>query len=172
MRRRALLKLFAATIGLLLGAAARTQTVSRDGPMEKLALVSASDPKTWSPAECTAEPSTERVKVGPSSWRWHVDVDHFAGEPKYPIGWPRIAHAFPEGALRDWSAWDFLHMWIYVDTSRATLPKEPAGLGLLTPDRASGYNRALPELKKGEWIELNIPTSQIPRHADVRNIQF
>ncbi len=148
------------------------QTPSRDGVMEKLALVSADDPKTWSPAECTAEPSTSRVKTGSSSWHWHVTVDHFAGEAKYPIGWPRISHSFPAGTLRDWSAWDFFHAWIYVDTSRAALPKDAAGLGLHTPDRAGAYSRVLGELRKGEWVEINLPVSQIPRAHDVRQIQF
>ena len=159
-------------ISSLLVASAFAQTSSPDGVMEKIALVSPTDLKTWSAAECTATPSGERARIGPSSWHWHVDVDHLAGEPKYPIGWPRISHTITDGPLRDWSGWEFLHMWIFVATSREALPGEPAGLGLLTPDRASGYNRPLRELKKDQWIELNIPVAQIPRHGDVRQIQF
>ena len=159
---------------LAVGASAvsSAETILRDGAMEKISLVSTSDAKAWAPAECSAEPSTARVKVGASSWRWHVDVDHFAGEAKYPIGWPRIGHAVASGPLRDWSEWDFLHFWVYVETSRDALPKDPAGLGLHTPDRAGAYNRALTELKKDRWVEINLPISQIPRHHDVRNIQF
>lgn len=166
------LKLLWVFVGLatLLGAAA--PGIPPEGPMEKRALVSADDAKTWSPAECTAGPSSAHVKVGPNSWLWHVDVDYFSGEAKYPIGWPRIGHAIPVGGLRDWSDWDFLHLWVYVDTSRDALPKEPAGLGLHTPDRASAYHRPLAELKKDQWVELNIPIGEIPRHGDVRNIQF
>jgi hypothetical protein len=146
--------------------------ILRDGPMEKAALVDPSDPKTWSAAECTAAPSSDRFKAGTGSWHWHVAVDYYAGEPKYPIGWPRITHAIPPGALRDWSDWDFLHAWIYVETSRAALPAEPAGLGLQTPDRASSYNRPLVELKKDQWVELNLPVRDIPQHRDVRSVQF
>jgi hypothetical protein len=149
-----------------------TEGISHDGAMEKLALVSTNDRKTWSAAECTVEPSTTRTKVAPSSWRWQVDVDHFTGEPKYPIGWPRIGHAIPAGPLRDWSEWDFLHMWIYVETSRETLPTTPAGLGVQAPDRANMYERNLGELKKDQWVEINIPMTQIARHDDVRQIQF
>lgn len=162
---------------LLLGSALSltlraAEEVSRQGALEKIPLVSARDPKTWAPAECTAEPSTMRVKEGASSWRWHVDVDHTSGEAKYPVGWPRIGHAIAEGSLRDWSAWDFLHLWVYVETSRDALPKEPAGLGLHTPDRAGAFNRALTQLRKDQWVEMNFPISQIPRNHDVRNIQF
>ena len=166
------LKLLWAFAGFATLLGASVPVVPPAGPMEKRALVSADDAKTWSPAESTAVPSTARVKVGPNSWWWHVDVDYFSGEAKYPIGWPRIGHAIPVGGLRDWSDWDFLHLWVYVDTSRDALPKEPAGLGLHTPDRASAYNRPLAELKKDQWVELNIPISEISRHGDVRNIQF
>lgn len=166
------LEFLCAFAGLANLLAAAAPMVAREGPMEKRALVSADDAKTWSPAECTAAPSTARVKVGPSSWLWHVDVDYFSGEAKYPIGWPRIGHAIPAGELGDWSDWDFLHLWVYVDTSRDALPKGPAGLGLHTPDRANAYNRPLAELKKDQWVELNLPISEIPRHGDVRNIQF
>lgn len=148
------------------------QTGSRDGAFEKLALVSPTDPRTWAPAESSAEPSTVHTKVGDTSWRWHIDVDYFAGEAKYPIGWPRISHPIPEGKLRDWSGWDFLHAWIYVESSRNALPKDPVTLGLHTPDRASGYNRSLGELAKDRWVELKLPISQIPRNHDVRHIQF
>lgn len=146
--------------------------ITRDGVWEKFPLVDTADAKAWSVAESEVQPSAERAKSAPRSWHWHVTVDHFAGEPKYPIGWPRISHAFPAGVARDWAAWDFLHVWVLVETSREALPAEPAGLGLLNPDRANGYNRPLRELRKGEWVELNLPIAQIPRPGDVRQIQF
>lgn len=140
--------------------------------MEKLPLVDSRDPKVWSTAESTVQPTPARTKIGDTSWLWHVQVDHLAGEPKYPIGWPRLAHSIPAGPRRDWSDWEFLHLWIYVDTPRDALPREPAGLGLHTPDRAGAFNRPLTELRKGEWVELKLPLTQIPRHHDVRQIQF
>ena len=44
--------------------------------------------------------------------------------------------------------------------------------GLNTPDKADAYSRSLDELKKDEWAEIRIPLSEIPRHGDVRSIQF
>lgn len=128
--------------------------------------------KKWSPAESTLEASTVRTRANTPTLHWHITVDHTTGEPKYPIGWPRVSQAIPAGELRDWSQWDFLHFWVFTDTSRADLPQEPVGLGLHTPDKSSAFHRPLPELKKGQWIEFTIPIAQIARAADVRLIQF
>jgi len=140
--------------------------------MEKRVLFGGDSAKTWSPAESTVTPSAERVKVSRASLHWHVTVDFYGGEKNYPIGWPRFSHAIPEGPQRDWSGWDYLSMWIYTETSREALPREPVGLGLYAPDKSSAYSRTLSELKKGEWAEIRIPLSQIPRHQDVRSMQF
>ena len=99
-------------------------------------------------------------------------MDYYGGEPNYPIGWPRFCHAISAGPQRDWSAWDYLHAWIYTTASRKTLPKEPLGLVLHLPDRANAFNWNLADLKLGAWAEINIPISRIPRSHDVRFIQF
>jgi hypothetical protein len=140
--------------------------------MEKLVLFAGDSAKTWSPAESTVTPSAERVKVSKASLHWHVTVDYYGGEKNYPIGWPRFSHGMPEGPQRDWTGWDYLSMWVYTETSREVLPREPVGLGLYTPDKSSAYQRTLTELKKGEWVEIRIPLSQIPRHHDVHSMQF
>jgi hypothetical protein len=139
--------------------------------MEKHLLFDSASPKDWWPSESTIEFSPTRVKINASALHWHVPVDYYAGEAKYPIGWPRFSRSFPEPA-RDWSAWDYLHMWIYTSSSRPTLPREPVGLGLYVPDRANAYSIRLTELKLNEWVEIKIPMAKIPRPNDVRHIQF
>jgi len=139
--------------------------------MEKQLLFGGATTKGWSPAESTVEVSTARVKVNATALHWHVTVDYHAGEAKYPIGWPRFGCSIPE-PMRDWSGWDFLHMWVYTTSSRPTLPREPVGLGLYVPDRANAYSVRLTELKLGEWVEISIPIAKIPRPNDVRHIQF
>ena len=140
--------------------------------MEKLPLYDSATVKVWSPAESTVQISTDRIKQAASSLHWHITVDYLAGEAKYPIGWPRVGRALPAGPLRDWSGWDYLHVWVYTATNRDNLPLIPAGLGLHTPDRTGAYQRTLSELKKDEWVEIRLPLTQIPRHHDVRHIQF
>ncbi|MCX6910781.1 MAG: hypothetical protein NTY01_22440 [Verrucomicrobia bacterium] len=158
---------------ILAVALAATATVFAQSPvMEKQLLFGGASAKGWSPAESTVEVSTARVKVNATALHWHVTVDYYAGEAQYPIGWPRFGRALPEGSQRDWSAWDYLHMWIYMTASRPTLPKEPVGMGIQAPAKGSGLSMVLTELKLGEWVEINIPISKIPQPGDVRNIQF
>ena len=140
--------------------------------MEKQLLFGGASVKGWSPAESTLEVSTARVKLNETALHWHVTVDYFGGEKNYPIGWPRFGRAIPEGPQRDWSAWDYLHLWVYTTSSRPALPRDPAGLGLHAPDRSNAFSMILAELKLNEWVEIRIPVSKIPRPGDVRSIQF
>lgn len=141
-------------------------------PVERLPLFDPDETRGWSVAESSLRPSPERAPDGSPALHWHVTVDHTAGEPKYPIGWPRFGRGIPEGPRRDWSAWDSLHLWVRADTSREALPREPVGLGLHTPDKASAFQRSLSELRKGQWVEIDVPLREIPRHGDVRQFQF
>lgn len=141
-------------------------------PLEKRVLMDSASASQWSAAECTIESSKAHMRSDRPVLRWHVTVDHFAGEAKYPIGWPRINYTFREAAARDWSAWDYFQMWIYTDTNRAGLPREPVGLSIQAPDKDSSDNRPLTMLKKGEWVQIKIPLNQLPRRQDVRLIQL
>jgi hypothetical protein len=167
-----LIPLFFAFLVLLIPALLRAQEVMPTGGMEKRVLFGPETAREWSPAESSIEASAEHTRGGAASLHWHVTVDYTTGEPGYPIGWPRVNHAIPLGPARDWSAWDYLHMWVYADTSRAALPRVPAALLLYAPDRAGEYDRPLTELKKGQWVEINIPLASMLRHNDVRLFQF
>ncbi len=126
----------------------------------------------WAAAESTLEASAHRTRTGQPALHWHITVDYSSGEAKYPIGWPRISIPLREVSSRDWSGWDYLQFWVYTETSRHALPREPVGLALYTPNKASAFNRALDELKKDAWTRVRIPLSQVPRHHDVRLMQF
>lgn len=155
---------------MILGAVHARAADPQDG-MEKRVLVGPDFAKQWSAAESKVEAADAPGRGGQRALHWHITVDHFAGEPNYPIGWPRISLALREGA-RDWSGWDYLQMSIYTDTSREALPREPVGLAIQAPDKRSAWNRPLDELAKGKWAQVRIPLSQVPRHSDVRQIQL
>ncbi|MBM3471959.1 MAG: hypothetical protein FJX75_01640 [Armatimonadetes bacterium] len=117
------------------------------------------------------EESAEFAGADGRSLHFHIDVDHTAGEPNYPIGWPRMAMK-PPAELQDWSRCDFLELVIHTETSRESLPSSPLGFIAHTPDKQNAYNRNLAELRKGETTTIVIPLSQIPRHNFVPHIQF
>ena len=96
--------------------------------IERRALFGPESAPKWSAAESTVESSTAQTRGGRPALHWHISVDHFAGEAKYPIGWPRMSYAWRDAAKRDWSGWDYLQLWVYSGTSRAALPREPVGM--------------------------------------------
>lgn len=151
---------------------AAAQEVIREGDMERLVIASGADPAAWHSAEATMTASAEHTRDSPAALLFHVDVDHFAGEVQYPIGWPRTNMALREPWQRDWSGFDLLRISIYTETSREALPAAPMGVNLYTPDRASAYPRTLTELRKDEWVTIEIPLSQIARHENVTSIQL
>ena len=140
--------------------------------MERRVLADGSTAKTWSVAEATLESASDVVKTGGPSLHWHVTVDHFAGESKYPIGWPRVGLTL-KGDARDWSAWDYFHCWIHARTSRKELPRVPAVLNILQGEgKTLPYTVILSDLKKDGWLELKIPISKLPLAGDVRTLPF
>ncbi|MBI5693615.1 MAG: hypothetical protein HZC55_26360 [Verrucomicrobia bacterium] len=157
---------------LLLPVLATAAIAAGPPALERMPLFTPAELKAWSTAESTVAVSTDRTHDGAPTLHWHVTVDYQTGEPKYPIGWPRVSRGIPAGPLRDWTKWDYLHAWVFVASSRDKLPAIPAGLGLHTPDRAGAFQRTLTELRVGQWVELKLPITQIPRAHDVRQIQF
>jgi hypothetical protein len=139
--------------------------------LETLCLEDGNTAGTWGAEEATVSTSDKFGEHGGTSMLFHIDVNWQTGEANYPIGWPRMHKALPEDQ-HNWSGWDFLELVIHSETSRDALPKDPLGLILHTPDRAHEWDRSLRELRKGETVKLVIPLSEIPRHNDVRLVQF
>jgi hypothetical protein len=150
-------------------ALAVTPAVTQDDPLaghefRELVLADGSDPEAWVPAECEITSSEEHAREG-ASVLFHVPVDHFAGEIKYPIGWPRMYLPFAED-------FDFLSMWVYTDTSREKLPRTALGFAILCPDRNSQWTRTLNEVEKGEWVRVVVPLSLVPDLTNCTSIKF
>lgn len=155
----------------LVGSAWAQETV-REGDMEKLVLAAGTHPEVWSVAEATMASSPEMKKTGEASLHFHIDVDYFAGEVKYPIGWPRASVPLDQPWQQDWSAFDTLRLWVHADTSRDALPSTPLGMIIYTPDKAHAFNYNMGELRKGEWVNIEVPLTRIANHDTVTRIQF
>ncbi|HCU36132.1 MAG TPA: hypothetical protein DGT21_12000 [Armatimonadetes bacterium] len=159
-------------LALALAGCVWAQEPVREGEMEKLVLAAGARPEVWSVAEATMASSPEMRKTGEASLHFHIDVDYFAGEAKYPIGWPRASVPFDQPWQQDWSAFDTLRLWVHSDTSRDALPSTPLGMIIYTPDKAHSFNYNMGELRKGEWVRIEIPLTRIANHDQVTRIQF
>jgi hypothetical protein len=157
-------------VGLLLAVGAQL-VAGQEPKMERLSIEDGSTASEFYVAEATVTTSDKHADRGGTSMLFHIDVDHFAGQPDYPIGWPRTGRDVPEDQ-RDWTGYDFLELVIHVETSREALPRDPLGLIVYVPDKPNAYSRTLAELRKGETTRIVVPMSDIPRHHNVTRIQF
>ena len=151
----------AAAINLFAIPAEKIETL----PMENFAI-----PQRWAPAESSL--SVSEIKLnGTPTLKWVVPVDHYAGEPKYPVGWPRTyfssfrkAPAVPA----DWRDWDFFEFDV-----KMTLENDPKNQSCVVSVMASSADtptRFYVQLKKlhdGKTHGVKIPIDKIGNPAKI-----
>lgn len=140
------------------------------GDMESLTVVSAQDAGNWEPAEATMTQAAAPGLSGVSALRFHVEVDYNAGEKAYPVGWPRAYYPLKQPWQRTWGDYDYLRFSVYTETSRDTLPSNPLSLLIYAPDKGHQYTRNLSELKKGQWVDFEIPVWNIENPQEVTRL--
>ena len=125
-----------------------------------------------SPEETTISTSDKHVKQGKHALRFANVVDYTKGEKNYPIGWPRISKSLRKAGLTDWSAYDFFECWIYVETSRASLPNDALGIGFQHSGRKRSSGWPLKEVQKDQWVKVVVPIGKLADPADVQDVKF
>ena len=111
-------------------------------------------PTAWAPAECALGPSERGAPVNGAVLLMNIPVDHTAGEPKYPIGWPRAGTTLKEGE-GDWTGWDSFEFWVYAESSRERLPSKPLGLTFGRRPLTCAFELAT--LALGSWTNIRVP---------------
>ena len=144
--------------------------IGRRPEMEVRPLFDGKIERIWSTAESSIVTETNRAPAETPWLRWRIVVDHFGGEPKYPIGWPRVWRSFKESE-RDWSDWDYLEVVIRADTPRENLPSTPVSL-LIRAEGETSWSRPLTELQKGKWGRFLIPLWELPKLSAINQLMF
>ena len=142
---------------------------------ERLVLDDMADVTDWyngSPEETVISASQKHVKGDGFALKFANLVDHTKGEKNYPIGWPRTGKDLARAKISDWSEYDFFECWIYVETSRASLPGTPLGVGFYHTGHKRSSSFPLKEVKKDQWTKVVIPIAELIDAADVQRVQF
>lgn len=122
----------------------------------------------WSKAECELTfDGTHARTPGHAALRWHISVDHTAGEPNYPIGWPRVGIS-PRTPF-DFSGYDYLEFWVYTQSSRETLPPEP--FGFIVYCGARQVATRVPA-KLGEWVRVEVSVADLAEPQAVTRLNW
>jgi hypothetical protein len=133
--------------------------------IERLVLIDGKMADGWTAVESTLTPTAVE---GVPALLFGVKVDWSAGEPDYPIGWPRIEMNVPVGR-GDWRQWEQMRLKVYALTDRGPLPRRPLGVNVRTPVR-NGWEREAEELPAGQWREFTFDLRDIPERDKVESI--
>ncbi|MEW6358338.1 MAG: hypothetical protein AB1696_18540 [Planctomycetota bacterium] len=142
---------------------------------ERLVIDDMEDVADWYFAkeeDSTLAASPKRAKEGKSSGVFATHINHKGGEKNYPIGWPRTGKRMGDGLPTDWSNYDFFECWIYTETSRDALPGTPLTVSFSHSGQKNSTPFRLGEIKKDEWVKIEIPISKLKQSNDVQSIQF
>lgn len=142
---------------------------------EQLVLDDMEDVSDWyngSPEETRLAASDKHVKEGSKSLLFANRVDHTKGEKNYPIGWPRTGKNLGKLKLTDFSQYDSFECWIYTETSRASLPGQPLGVGFYHSGSKRSTAFRLDDVAKDRWVKVVVPITRLTAPADVQRVQF
>jgi hypothetical protein len=139
---------------------------SRSDNVERLVLIDGKTLNGWEAVESTLSPAAVE---GTPALLFSVPVDWRAGEPNYPIGWPRIQMSVP-AEMSDWRKWERMRLRVYALTSRDPLPYRPLGVTVSSADRNVSWERDAEGLRTGEWRECTFDLRDVPERGRVRSI--
>ena len=124
----------------------------------------------WSPAEAEMLPA-EPVDGHPA-FVFHVPVDHFGGEEKYPVGWPRTY--FNNPASINWKDYDYFQFKIYAKSNRDAIPRRTVSLALRGVGSGNSYELALGKdnISLNEWKTITMPITRIEKFLPLRVVGF
>ncbi len=143
-----------------------------EGKKEILRLDGWAQAGRWTTAECQVTQSKDLLADGRPTIRMHIPVDFYAGEKKYPVGWPRAWITLHSSWERDWTRFERFEFKVYTKFSRAKLPRTPVTLILYCPNKTRMWTRTLTELKINQWTAFSLPVSRLKYADNVHALKF
>lgn len=140
----------AALLNLSAASAEKTQEL----PLDVFAL-----PQRWSPAESRV--TTAASINGRPAIKWEAPIDHFAGEKKYPVGWPRtyFRHFEKKPAVPvDWRDWDCFEFDVKITLEKDPNNKNcPISVIFACQGTKRNYTYTLSKMHDGKLRKISVP---------------
>jgi len=155
---------------ILIAASAAPAQVSPDSSqdVDTLVFIDGATTDRWEAVEGSL---TRAIRDGFRVFRFHVPVDWTAGEPDYPIGWPRLQPSLTDDE-RDWSGWEQIRIVLYAETTRDALPSRPFGIAVSTGEQNANWSRECEGLRKDEWGEFVFDLADLPLPDQIRSLSL
>ncbi len=126
------------------------------------------NPKRWAPSESIVTLEKELL-AGKPVIKQHIVIDHFGGEEKYPIGWPRM-YFVVKGDEGKWQEYDLLQFEVRADVSRPSMKKIP--LTLQIGNLAKETFRMRVDPIHGQWKTITIALADLPAPQQIIHFGF
>ena len=142
--------------------------------IEVLNLDQIAIPKRWAPAESSV--ALDQVKFsGHTVLKWVTQVDHFAGEPKYPVGWPRMYmtnfNKLQPHVPSNWQDWDFFEFDVKMKLENDPLNKN-CPVTFVMVGSLPIHNVPLKKLHDGKIHRVRIPIDRVNNPAKMTRFGF
>jgi hypothetical protein len=134
-------------------------------PIETRVLIDGKTTGGWQAVESAL--TTSRVD-GMKVLLFRGPVDWHAGEPDYPIGWPRIATSLPPDQ-GDWRGWDQIRLRVLPRTGAGSFPYWPLGITIQSGEKG-GWEKDVQALQSGEWQDVIFDLCDLPFPDRVRHV--
>lgn len=151
----------AAMLNLSAGTAERKEIL----PLDSFAV-----PQRWNPAESSVTVAPEKINGRPAL-KWTAPIDHFAGEKKYPVGWPRMyfkSFYKKPTVITDWKNWDYFEFEIKMTLENDPENKScPVTVAVLSAAERPNFSLPLKKLHDGKFHKISIPIDRIVNPAKI-----
>lgn len=142
--------------------------------IEKLYLDSITNPKRWSPAESSVVLDSVKFSGRPVL-KWTAPIDHYAGEKRYPVGWPRtyltkLTSVKPPLPV-NWSEWDFFEFDVTMKLEGNPENKVCPVTFTIASSRPA-YSYAMRKLHDGKRHSIKVPIARITSPRKIIRMGF
>ncbi|NLF94733.1 MAG: hypothetical protein GX564_12680 [Oligosphaeraceae bacterium] len=111
----------------------------------------------------------EQPQSGQPVLRQNIAIDHYGGDKKYPVGWPRMYFAV-KGDEGKWMDYDSVHFDIQAETSRQDTKNLPLTLQIGNQSKEN-FTKALYPVP-GEWQSISVPLADLPPPQQIVHFGF
>lgn len=126
-------------------------------------------PQRWRPAESSVTPAGELN--GRPAIKWEAPIDHFSGEKKYPVGWPRTYfNTFSNKPVvpGDWKDWDSFEFDVKITLEKDPKNRScPISVVFACAGVKRNYTYAISKLHDGKVHSISVPIERFSNPAKV-----
>lgn len=157
---------FALALALAIACPAAPALGAGAEPLERLRLLDRICTSGWQAVGSTLTPAFVQ---GERALLFRVRVDWKAGEPNYPVGWPRIQTSL-RASQGDWRKWGQIHLRVLPRRAGKPFPYQALGITISSGERNVSWEKDCAGLQADSWQEFTFSLRDVPDRDQVKSL--